>query len=129
MKENDLPPSVIDQVMEEIFKKGFRIEFEYGEVGNSNFFDVKLKAGTIFIKLNINHPAYPHLIEVLDKEVDGENPEMLKERLIKARDGMKLLLIAWARYEDEVGDGTMRTRLQDVRHDWGKIARSFMDKD
>jgi len=126
--DGDVPASIIDQVIEEILKKGFRIEFEYGDVGNSNFFDVKLKAGTIFIKLNISHPAYPNLIEVLDKDVDGANIDLLKERLIKARDGMKLLLIAWARYEDEV-DGVQRTRLQDVRHDWGKIARKFLEKD
>ncbi|HNH11376.1 MAG TPA: hypothetical protein PK683_22945 [Leptospiraceae bacterium] len=128
MKEEEIPPSTIEKVMEEIFKKGYRIEFEYGEVGNANFFDVKFKSGTIFIKLNIKHPAYPHLIEVLDEEVEDQEAETLKERLVKARDGLKLLLIAWARFEDEQ-DGPARTRIQDTRHDWGRIARDFLSKE
>ncbi|MBK8394587.1 MAG: hypothetical protein IPL26_04980 [Leptospiraceae bacterium] len=83
LKESDIPMSIIDQVIKDILKNGFRIEFEYGDVGNSNFFDVKLKGGTIFIKLNINHPAYPHLIEVLDKEVGEKIPKCLEKDYLR----------------------------------------------
>ncbi len=55
------------------------------------------------------------------------NPEVgdAVERLARARDGLRLLLYAWARYEDET-EGRQRERLQDIRNGWGVMAREFM---
>ena len=94
------------------------------------FFSVSSRGGVLTVLLNSNHPAYEYLIEVL--ELDEENRdgsdndvEDLRSRLRKARKGLDLLLMAWARYEDEL-PSRQREWAQDARTDWGRIARDFM---
>jgi hypothetical protein len=89
------------------------------------FFSVQSKGGKIIISLNIKHPAYDKLIEVLDESTEGVPIEELEQRLKNASDGLKLLLMAWARYEDEQPDGKNKLNAQDIRFDWGRIARDF----
>lgn len=93
----------------------------------SAFFTVKLKGGSIEILLNTNHPAYEKLIEALDQDVEGVDDYELKKRLRNSRDGLQLLLMSWARYEDEQPEGKRRERAQDTRVDWGRVAREFLD--
>ena len=52
--------------------------------------------------------------------------DVLRSHLIKAREALKLLFMAWARYEDEQPDGDMRSAAQQVRYDWGSIAKHFL---
>ena len=94
----------------------------------SSFFSVKQRAGEILIRLNKDHPAYENLIEVLeDIPEDDTDPDELMERLRRARRGLKLLLMAWARYEDETQNKADRQRLQESRQDWGTVARKFLE--
>jgi hypothetical protein len=37
------------------------------------------------------------------------------------------LLFAWARLEDEQPTSKGRSQLQDIRIDWGRMARDFLD--
>ncbi len=91
------------------------------------FFSVSPVGGKIIIKLNTNHPAYHQFVEVLSEDINEDiSMEDLLKRLIKARDGMKLLLMAWARYEDEQPDGKLKENVQDARVDWGRMAADFM---
>jgi len=90
------------------------------------FFSVRQKGGTNVITLNTNHPAHSRLIEVLGEESDGLSEEELRGRLNSASDGLKLLLLAWARFEDEEPDGARRERAQETRINWGKLARYFL---
>ncbi len=87
---------------------------------------LKQRGGSIVITLNTNHPAYSRLVEILEKDPQGESIEVLKRRLNNASDGLKLLLSAWARYEDEQ---TRRERAEDTRYDWGRIARQFLESE
>jgi hypothetical protein len=106
---------------------GIKYVLTKGEIDGSAFFTVRPVAGEIVVKLNIDHPAYEHLIEALDEGVDDlpDNPVQLKERLAKAGLGLRLLLLAWARFEDEqLGD--RRTDVQDIRSDWGRYAKKFL---
>lgn len=89
------------------------------------FFDVQPRGGTIIIALNVNHPAYDHLVELLQNDVDSINGDELRSRLMRAREGLELLLMAWARYEDEQS-GFRRDRAQQSRWDWGTMAREFL---
>lgn len=94
--------------------------------GNT-FFTVKSKAGEIFIRLNENHAAYDHLFEVLeDLPENGKDSADVLERLHRARRGLKLLLLAWARLEDETTDAEARRALQVARADWGTRALQFL---
>jgi hypothetical protein len=89
------------------------------------FFTVQPSGGALNIILNRSHPAFDHLIEVLEHN-DKDNDKDLKVRLDEASKGLRLLLAAWARFEDEIPDGDRKDDIQDARKDWGRIARKFM---
>jgi hypothetical protein len=80
------------------------------------------------VSLNTNHPAYENLVEILEMNVDKADIETLRTRLINSLDGLKLLLMAWARYEDEL-DGKRKENAQDTRIDWGRVARRFLENE
>ena len=106
--------------------RGLKYTFAHAASSSAAFFDVKSRGGAIIVTLNTSHPAYEHLIEVLEDELEDADIETLKSQLIRARDGLKLLLTAWARYEDEQSD-KQRSRVQDARWDWGRMARDFLE--
>jgi hypothetical protein len=93
---------------------------------NDAFFSVKSKGGSIIVTLNMNHPAYNNLVEILEKDVEEADVETLKNRLINALDGLELLLMAWARYEDEQPEGELKKMVRRARIDWGIIAGEFL---
>ncbi len=103
--------------------------FADADLDTAAFFSVKPKGGAIVVTLNTNHPAYENLVEILEEEVDNTDTETLKSRLTKSLKGLKLLLAAWARYEDEQPDGKRRQDTQDARVDWGRIARQFLERE
>ena len=93
---------------------------------NDAFFSVKSKGGSLIVTLNMDHPAYDNLVEVLEKNVDEADVETLRNRLIRALDGLELLLMAWARYEDELPPGELKQTASKARRDWGTIAAEFL---
>lgn len=106
---------------------GLKYTFTKAGMETAAFFSVKTGGGAIMITLNANHPAYKNLVEVLEEEVEGVDIEILRSRLTNSLEGLKLLLMAWARYEDEQPDGPRRNRAQDARVDWGRVARQFLE--
>ena len=94
------------------------------------FFSVSPVAGKIIIYINTSHPAYEQFVEVLSENITEEvSKDDLILRLKKARNGMKLLLMAWARYEDEEPEGRRKDNVRDARTEWGKMAAAFMRND
>lgn len=65
----------------------------------------------------------------MEDDVENVDTETLKLRLSQSQKGLKLLLAAWARYEDEQPDGKRRQDTQDTRVDWGRIARQFLEQE
>jgi hypothetical protein len=124
---------VLESKAEELAAKtvsdGLKYTFTKADMETAAFFSVKTGGGAIMITLNANHPAYKNLVEVLEEEVEGVDPETLRSRLTNSLEGLKLLLMAWARYEDEQPDGPRRQRAQDARVDWGRVARQFLEGD
>jgi len=64
---------------------------------------------------------------ILEKDPENISESELRSRLNRARDGLELLLMAWARYEDEEPSGKRRDAVQQARWDWGRYARQFLD--
>jgi len=108
---------------------GLKYTFLEGPLDIPAFFSVKPRGGVIIITLNTNHPAYKNLVEILGKDVDKADIDTLRSRLVNSLDGLKLLLMAWARYEDEQPDGQRKNYAQDTRIDWGRIARRFLENE
>lgn len=108
-------------------RENLKFTFANANITTPAFFDVKSRGGAMIISLNVNHPAYTHLIEVLDDGAGESAEEQMHAKLARAREGLKLLLMAWARYEDELPDGPRRTRASEARWDWGRLARVFLE--
>ena len=68
------------------------------------------------------------LVDVLDVQPDEVTNTSLEDRLRAARTGLYVLLAAWARYEDEQNQ-TKREIAQEIRTDWGRIARRFLKQE
>lgn len=125
--ETGLPEDLAREMSLNIVEHGIKYTFAEGELEGRSFFTVKPVAGEIVIKININHPAYENLVEVLEERVDEEaDRDVLVDRLQRANKGLKLLLMAWARYEDEEHIADRREVLQDIRTDWGRVAARFL---
>jgi len=105
------------EIAVEYVRRQFKYLFQEASVPGSAIFDIRSKAGTIIILLNTRHPASEHLFAILKE--DEEDTPALK--------ALKLLLTAWARLEDEAGE-TRRQQLEDIRTDWGRIARDFLNE-
>lgn len=51
----------------------------------------------------------------------------LVDRIENAANTLKLLLAAWARYEEE--DYPSRDQIYNIRQEWGKMAKNFIQKE
>jgi len=102
-----------------------KFEFVKADIESPAFFTVRSKGGVILINLNTSHPAYDHLVELLSQDTDDSDLESLKSRVTKSYRGLKLLLEAWARYEDELPE-QLKDKASQARQDWGRVARQFL---
>lgn len=107
--------------------QNLKFTFANANIDTPAFFDVKSRGGSMIVSLNVNHPAYTHLMEILEEEVEDIPLDVLQDKFIRAREGLKLLLMAWARYEDELPDGPRRNKAKEARWDWGRLARVFLE--
>ena len=105
----------------DIVGKKLRFHFTDVELPPQFLFDIELKVGIYNIKLNKKHPAFSNFFKLLadqDDELNNGHDEPSAER------GLKLLLESWARLEDEASE-SLKEQLQDIRLEWGKLARIF----
>lgn len=129
LEEQGVPEVAAKELAARTISDGLKYVFAEADIETPAFFSVRQKGGSIIITLNTAHPAYESLVEVLEKDSNNDSAEDLRRRLTGASDGLKLLLMAWARYEDEQPDGNRRERAQDARTDWGRLARQFLKSD
>ena len=123
MEEAGLPVGQAHDLAHHIIEERLKYVFVESALDSPAFFSVTPRAGVIMIRINTEHPVYTHLLEVLEDSEDEERSAT--ERLANAREGLKLLLEAWARYEDEQPEGPRRDEAMDARSDWGRVARRF----
>lgn len=101
-------------------RRSIKFRFRHADFPGFAVFDITSKAGVIIVTINTRHPAHEHLFELLrDGEGEDDTPES------PALKGLKLLLTAWARMEDEA-TGEQKIALEDARGEWGRIARDFI---
>jgi len=114
-----------------VVSEGLRVQFTDADLDTPAFFSVRSMGGVLVVTLNTRHPVYENLLEALptdEGESESEDPAVLRERLGSAANGLRLLLAAWARYEDELEGGAL-DRAQTARSDWGSMARVFFDEE
>ena len=119
-------PLIAQQWAEETVQTGRRILMKGATLGHDHaFFDVESVNDVIEVWINDKHPVYAHLIEVLDDETTDQSLQELVDRLEKASFTLRMIMIAWARYEDKTPPDLKMT-LEDLRMDWGREARDFL---
>lgn len=109
--------------------EGLKYIFAEVALDTPAFFSVKPKGGTIIVELNTRHPAYKNLVEVLEENIEDTDIVILRTRLGNSLKALKLLFMAWARYEDEQPEGMRKQNAQDARMDWGRLARRFLENE
>jgi Histidine kinase-, DNA gyrase B-, and HSP90-like ATPase len=129
LKEEGITETKAELLAATTVDDGLKYTFVEAPLDTPAFFSVKPRGGAIIVTLNTNHPAYQNLVEILEEDVDKADIDSLRSRLVNSLDGLKLLLMAWARYEDEQPDGKRKDNAQDTRIDWGRVARRFLEND
>ena len=124
-----VPQETAEEWAYETVTNGRRILLKAVDLGHRDaFFAVESVNDVIEIWLNDRHPVHKHLIEVLTSEADTteDDPEELATRLRDAAFSLEMLLVAWARHEDKA-PANLRETLADLRMDWGREARKFLE--
>ena len=115
----------VEETLGEIIASGLKYSINHAHMDNDAFFTVDSVGGAILITLNRNHVAFNELFSSLETDTKDATPQQLDQLIMRAHSALMLMLISWARLEDEASGG-MLVRLQDTRKDWGRIARDFL---
>lgn len=89
-------------------------------------FDVLSRNGVLIVKINRNHHAYENLMAVVKYSPSEDDNGELQERLKRASTGIELMLLAWARLEDEQRNVEKRQDMQELRMQWGGMLSKFL---
>jgi hypothetical protein len=126
LTDQGLSPGEAKDRATSIVSDGRKFEFYETDLHTPELFTVRGKTGAILIGLNTTHPGYAHLVELMKTDDTASlSADELRDRLGQAYEGLKLLLEAWARYEDELTDPRKKEQAQNTRLDWGRVARDF----
>lgn len=118
-------PDIAREIAEAVQKRNRKVIFVEAEVDSQAFFNVEAKTGGVTeIVFNSRHPAYDSLIQMLDPDLSEDSDSDLIDRIESASNTLKLILAAWARYEEE--DLPSKDKIRDIRHEWGKMAKDFL---
>lgn len=127
--EERIPKSDADNEARELVYSRTKFKIIARVLPGSTLVDIQPSNGVLMVMINQNHPAYNNLIEVArDIPENLDNVDELKERLQRASNGLELLLLSWARYEDEAKSLDELRRIQDIRISWGRFIAEFLEK-
>jgi len=121
-------PAVANERAVRILDDRRKYEFMHASIETDAFFTVRPKGGTLLIFINTDHPAYQHLVALLEQDPDESDLSAIRQRMRRSYEGLKLLIEAWARYEDEL-PLEQKDRAKEVRADWGRVAKQFLKQD
>lgn len=117
LEQDGIESAKAQEIAVEYVSRKIKFRFRHADVSGSALFDIASAGGVIIITLSTKHPAHAALFEALRAEADPDQP--IRQKFL-------FLITAWARLEDEA-TGKMRTTLDEIRHDWGRVARDFFE--
>ena len=123
LEEEGYTPDVAKETAIELVEQGLNYNFEHSDLSGSQMFKVVSKGGILNVQLNINHAAYK-FIKVIEDEAAQTGNETIRDAAI----GIKVLLLAWARMEDEIEIPSKRMEFQDTGLDWGKMVHRVLER-
>ena len=100
-----------------LVRNDFRFDFKSVNGRGFEMFTCDSRGGVLFVNLNINHQLY-EFINFIEQEADAnENPVVWKAAV-----GLRTLLLAWSRMEDQIESPERTQEVQSIATDWGRQA-------
>lgn len=122
---SQVPHEEAERFAQDVLINGLRASLRSGYSKSQSFFEVDLLPDVLHVTLNESHPGHKHLLGVLEELSGEESSADLRRRLARAAFAFKMLLFAWARMEDQRYSKEATDHFDDLRNDWGRIARDF----
>lgn len=97
-------------------KYGYRYKFINAPLPGYFVFQAEPEAGVLVVKLNINHRFYRYL-ESLEADTDEEGNTKDATTAI----GLRMVILALARMDDETHDQETKMQFQNTCHQWGRM--------
>ena len=116
------------QRIDETIRSRSRVRWIQSAQSTPAFFDVESLPNVMQVALNTNHPVHSHLYDIMHPDVEEMTEEEVRERLARTAAAFRILIYAWARYEDEQ-TGKAQRPVRNARMEWGKYAEEFFDED
>ena len=116
------------QRVAETIEAGNRVRWIQSAQSSAAFFDVESLPNVVQVALNRNHPVHSDLYDIMHPDVGELTEDEVRDRLARAAGAFRILIYAWARYEEEQTDRARR-QVRDARVEWGKYAEEFFDED
>lgn len=119
MLEDGVDGKVAREIAVDYVKKHTKFRVRHADLSTPAMFDVSSAGGIIQLTFNTRHEVHSKVFAEFQKETDV-NP--------LAREVLSMM-IAWARMEDEAGSEKLRSYLEEVRQNWGRMAKDFFEAD
>ena len=111
--------AIAKQIAVDYVSKKIKFRFRHADIAGQTIFDVNTTGGVILITLNTRHPVHQRLFEILQADDQSSENSYPKEVLS--------LIAAWARLEDEAPSEKLRSSIEDLRLQWGRMAMDFFE--
>ena len=108
-----------------LVRESLAYQFNSTQLDGFQMFNVRSHQGILHINLNIDHPLYDLLKHFEDQLNESDDDDTSVFQAIVA---IRLLLLSWARMEDQTESQSDRTRTQDIAMNWGRQADKVMDQ-
>lgn len=108
-----------------LIEEDLSYQFNPEQLDGYLMFNVRSLHGVLHINLNTEHAIYDlikHLEDDLRENVDENDPAF--QSIVAIR----LLLLSWARMEDQTESRDERTRIQDIAANWGRQVDKFISQ-
>jgi len=100
-----------------VIRSGLSYQFRSMQLDGYQMFNVRSNQGVLHINLNTEHHMYDllsHIENELDENADESDPAF------QASVAIRLLLISWARMEDQTEAREERVQIQNISTNWGR---------
>lgn len=120
------PDDIAKAIADAILTRKRKVAFLEKAMEGYAFFNVEsVQGGVTNVVFNSNHPFYENLVRGLNPDTEEDTEKDLLDRVHAASDTLRIVFSAWARYEME--EVRHKQRLSDMRQEWGKMARFFLE--
>ena len=101
-------------------------EIKTAQLASDYFFDVEFSGGVTLITLNESHPAYKHIVGVIEKIPEDIDMKDIENIMVKLRAAVNLIFVSWAYYENHTISDEDGRNLRHVRYTWSRRLAQLM---